>query len=206
MNHSKEICYKLGIDPTYQLKKSIRGLTGFNTLELIDALIYSENIDEASEILGYSSNPVKQAIRNVLLPKFSDRSQGFGIGGRAASWRHVLLAVVEHKFCGGCANILPYNKFHANIASTNGISTHCASCKVAESKLHKLYIAERTPSWAELDLIQKFYNACPSGYHVDHIVPLRGKDVNGLHILSNLQYLPASENRQKSNNFNTSVV
>jgi hypothetical protein len=50
--------------------------------------------------------------------------------------------------------------------------------------------------------IQKFYRNCPTGYEVDHIVPLNGKNVSGLHTMSNLQYLLVSENRSKSNKFN----
>jgi len=60
---------------------------------------------------------------------------------------------------------------------------------------------QRIPSWADLNAIKSFYLACPEGYHVDHIVPLRGNEVSGLHVLENLQYLPAKENMSKGNKF-----
>ena len=58
---------------------------------------------------------------------------------------------------------------------------------------------QRTPSWADMEAIRPFYECCPSGHEVDHIIPLKGKTVSGLHIAENLQWLPVSENRQKSN-------
>jgi len=58
-----------------------------------------------------------------------------------------------------------------------------------------------TPKWANLEKIKQIYLNCPSGYHVDHIIPLNNKSVCGLHVEYNLQYLTARENIKKSNKF-----
>jgi hypothetical protein len=68
---------------------------------------------------------------------------------------------------------------------------------------------QRTPVWlTEFDLLKMrcLYQVAAmrtreSGraWHVDHIVPLRGKTVSGLHVPSNLQVIEAALNCSKSN-------
>lgn len=67
------------------------------------------------------------------------------------------------------------------------------SAKRRASKLHA------TASWADLEEISNIYTKCPEGYHVDHIIPLQGKLVCGLHVEHNLQYLLAKDNLSKGN-------
>jgi hypothetical protein len=71
---------------------------------------------------------------------------------------------------------------------------------------------KRTPSWLSAEdkrNMRKIYafaaemsRAYGFEWHVDHIRPLHGKLVSGLHVPENLQVIPASANRQKSNTFN----
>ncbi len=59
----------------------------------------------------------------------------------------------------------------------------------------------RTPKWASLVEIEKVYLNRREGEHVDHIIPLQGELVSGLHCEHNLQYLPATINQSKGNKF-----
>ena len=71
----------------------------------------------------------------------------------------------------------------------------------AKANLEKAQKLQRCPAYADIPAIAEFYAKCPKGYHVDHIIPLNGKNVSGLHVMENLQYLPAKENMSKSNKF-----
>ena len=71
----------------------------------------------------------------------------------------------------------------------------------ANTAAYRAVKLQRTPSWADLKAISKFYEDCPKGYEVDHIIPLQGRNVSGLHVLGNLQYLTKSDNCKKSNKF-----
>jgi hypothetical protein len=57
------------------------------------------------------------------------------------------------------------------------------------------------PKWLKWISIIEFYEKCPKGYQVDHIIPINHPDVCGLHVPWNMQYLKVRENGLKSNNF-----
>ena len=59
----------------------------------------------------------------------------------------------------------------------------------------------RTPPWLsddEVRELERFYAERPTGLEVDHIVPIVGLHVAGLHVRENLQYLTRAKNVQKS--------
>lgn len=57
-----------------------------------------------------------------------------------------------------------------------------------------------TPPWANQEIVDFYYSvAAERGLEVDHIVPLGHRLVCGLHCDRNLQLLPMSANRRKSN-------
>ena len=82
----------------------------------------------------------------------------------------------------------------------------------ALSRFHSMkrqtHVVQRTPKWADIEAIktiyfeaQKLTQTHKTPYHVDHIVPLLGRKVSGLHVEYNLQILRASENMRKNNKF-----
>ena len=71
---------------------------------------------------------------------------------------------------------------------------------------------QRTPAWLTKDdhfVIEQIYELAALRakmlgieHHVDHIYPLQGERVSGLHVPQNLQVIPARENLVKRNKFN----
>jgi len=58
------------------------------------------------------------------------------------------------------------------------------------------------PAWANMSAIREIYRqARELGMHVDHIIPLKGKLVCGLHVDNNLQLLAPADNMRKRNRF-----
>ena len=74
-------------------------------------------------------------------------------------------------------------------------------CKNALTAKYRAARLRATPPWADFEAIRLFYDTCPLGFHVDHIIPLQGKTVSGLHVPNNLQVIPAILNLKKSNKY-----
>ena len=114
-----------------------------------------------------------------------------------------ILSIYDKKYCPNCHNIKSRNDFHRNKARKDNVGSICKICdnlRIGQkSAFKRAEFINRTPEWANLDLIEFFYECCPKNCHVDHIIPLRGKNISGLHIETNLQWLPINKNIKKSN-------
>lgn len=76
------------------------------------------------------------------------------------------------------------------------------------AKVRKRQLAEQQamPSWADELAIKRIYQECAEAsartgvkHHVDHIIPVQGQNVCGLHVHWNLRIIPAAANLRKSN-------
>lgn len=116
--------------------------------------------------------------------------------GRAVRYRHVNLEKAR-------ARDRAWHAAHPEVRQKATKKWRAKNTKTITAWSAKRYAdkRDRTPPWADLKAIKAIYAACPSGYHVDHIIPLRGKLVSGLHVPANLQYLPELENLKKGNKF-----
>lgn len=67
-------------------------------------------------------------------------------------------------------------------------------------------LLQRIPPWADFKKIRLIYAECERlsketgvEYQVDHVIPLLGKTVSGLHVHNNLQIISAIDNQRKGN-------
>ena len=85
------------------------------------------------------------------------------------------------------------------------------AAKNASNKKRKAAKKYRTPSWltdVDFERMENEYKLAAlltkltgQKWEVDHIVPLQGQFVSGLHVPSNLRAIPAFDNRSKHNSF-----
>lgn len=73
----------------------------------------------------------------------------------------------------------------------------------------KLQMLKRVPVWADLNAIREVYRQRREiseltgiPHSVDHIIPIQGRLVSGLHVHTNLRVIPTIENLSKNNRFN----
>jgi hypothetical protein len=182
---------------------------------LLEGLLHFNSLKETRQHLGLA----EQTLNRLLHRSFP----GANLQGGGETWHFYLLTLIDCYYCNKCSVIVSSNAY-CSYAST------CKACRkvfnTTEAKRRSNRIAQRTyynsnPKyftaknakyraaklkrtvvWGQ-EGIEAFYARCPPGYHVDHIVPIQGKNVSGLHVLNNLQYLIAVDNLRKSNHYDS---
>ena len=135
---------------------------------------------------------------------------------------------MEHpiKECYTCRDEKAYNEFLKYPLSIDGYKSNCKSCSLALGKIwrqnnpslvafysakRRSDIIDRTPRWLDkedFEIIQWAYEEAKEKekkygvqFHVDHVIPLKGKYVSGFHCPENLRIIPWYENLEKGNKF-----
>jgi len=198
----------------------------YNKKQLLEEIFNIENISE--KITKYCPLITTELLINTLLKPDHVLKIDLGISA-VTSTKYIqilwpdkpktsrnldtwLLAKYFYKECKKCGRVLDIDDFHLSKSRADGHSSSCKSCQLKAAsatsrKRQAKYRAakiDRIPSWMteeELIKINKFYSNCPKGFQVDHIIPLQGKYVSGLHTIDNLQYLSIVDNIAKGNKY-----
>lgn len=95
----------------------------------------------------------------------------------------------------------------SNAVRRLGWSEELRSCRDG-ARRRRLIQRLATPPWVDQAAMVAIYERCRArtresgvAHHVDHVVPIQGRMVCGLHVPWNLRVMPASDNVRKSNRF-----
>lgn len=128
--------------------------------------------------------------------------------GKPCRHGHVRNRLSSNGMCLGCKSLhyrtsYPENKTKAakrfkswHSKNPNRRRGYSATRRALEKQAKPLWLSD-----AQHQEIQKIYDTCPLDSHVDHIIPLAGQNVCGLHVPWNLQHLTKEENLAKGNRF-----
>ena len=183
------------------LKPAHGKLPPLTSAELISAILEHGKIRPVANSLGSGYQTINRVIHKYFVPIFGN------INGGNETWKYILLRSIGYKECFRCGCIKAHSSFGKDAYTADGRYSVCRRCRSYDNTALYNRRKLRIPSWydSEKELIADFYDNCPDGFHVDHIIPLQGLYVSGLHTISNLQYLPAEENRKKGNHYDGGV-
>lgn len=189
------------------------------TPEILRHYFAGKTVYEVAKDLGISKSTVHRAVASVdaVRPKKGSKNPN------AATAKRKSVVVDGLKLCTKCGERKFPEQFPPSTMSLDGRRPRCNSChsedsnKWRKTEIGKVYrnmiqrsyakrVKQATPSWVNRVAINAICKEAVLRqeregipYHVDHIVPIRGKLVCGLHVPWNLQILVATENCRKGN-------
>lgn len=205
-----QILQKLNVDGNVIVKKAWGHMPAYTYSDVITRLLASEGKIPVTDIFVEMSKPTSRD----LLKKVFNRERLHG----GHNWYAHALSLINKRQCTTCKNIKETTEYYKDNRSYDGCRSVCIECDQAYKDMHRRanlgqYAATASKyrankhlalvPWADTDEIKAIYDNCPEGKEVDHIIPIQGTIVCGLHCKHNLQYLPVSDNRSKSNKFDT---
>lgn len=192
--NKREALYNCIISEYPDIDKVLKNNTKITLDNLLDVISMREyNI---AKDLGYSAGGIAKLIKRFWPDKPSTSK-------KLCTY---LLFKKGLSFCIKCEKVYAITNFYLNKDKKVSYCKKCSDKLTAPSQAYRtsLYRSAKihaTPSWANLQKISDIYENCPEGYHVDHIIPLNGVNICGLHLETNLQYLLAKDNCSKGNKF-----
>lgn len=140
--------------------------------------------------------------KGIKCPRFSAEE----LKARQKEWRGKNKEYITLNTKKWCEANVEKTKLHIKRSRLNNLGrVYAANSKYRADRL------QRTPIWVdseELWAIREAYALAALrtkmfgfSWHVDHIIPLQGKKISGLHTITNLQVITGKENLMKNNKF-----
>jgi hypothetical protein len=126
----------------------------------------------------------------MIIPlTFPKRKKKRIVGSYKNAWDVRGYTFTSHYSFLRCMKYLPITPKWADIAAIEAIYAEC-------KRLNKIYYKENN--------IPRHTKKKPriAKWHVDHFIPVKGKNVCGLHVETNLRIITGKENMSKGNKYN----
>lgn len=214
------ICEEFNLVADSEAKRKFGKLPKYTVRDILLPIVESGRVSVESLFPEMSRPTILRVLQNL----FPDKPKN------EETWACYILHSVGVHRCSKCTSIKNLTEFSTN-NRYSGIISVCKKCDnvagkayrdsdldresirakekylankeyyISKSIAYRRGLKDKRPAWASISELRTIYDNCPEGYHVDHIVPLNGALVSGLHVENNLQYLPAKENLSKGNKF-----